>query len=570
MNAELTSIAAALRQEYPDANRGTSLRAFTSSVFPGEMDVVSGFLAVLLAIVSLVLLAACVNLAGMLLARAASREREIAVRLAIGAGRRRLVRQLVTETIVLFVAAGAAGLLLTRWLTALLLALLPSLPVPIGVDVVVDWRVMAYAAAVSFVAAVLCGLAPALHAARADLVPGLRADGARRGGRWRLRSAFIVAQVAVSLVLAITGALFVRALEHAANIDPGFDQHHVDVVTIDLSLSGYQEADALAFADRLRERVRALPGVEGAALAVALPLNGNRMGLGTLNVPGLQPPNGEKSFPTGWNAISPGYFRTLRMPLLSGRDFTEQDAGGAPRTIIVNAAMARAVWGTTDVLGRRFVDGDQEPVTVVGVASDARVDTLSGTVRPFVYVPFAQRYVARVSILVRTPTGGAIPQVRAIVREMDPNLPVTNAMPLEQVTAIMTIPQRIAGALAASLGIVVLLLAAIGIYGVTSYSVNRRAREIGIRVALGADRTSVLALVLRQSVVLTGAGLAFGLAAGAAGAQVLRRLLLGVSTLDPIAFGGAALLFGLVSIAASYVPARRALRVDPATVLRAE
>ena len=569
-NAELNAIGVALEKEFPEANRGKSLRALRSAVFPGEMDIVAGFIAVLLVIVSLVLLAACVNLAGMLLARASSRRREIAVRLAIGAGRTRLVRQLITETIVLFVAGGAAGLVLTRWLTALLLAVVPSLPVPVGVDFVVDWRVMAYAAAVSLVAAVLCGLAPALQAARADLVPALKVDGESRGARLRLRSVFIVAQVAVSLVLVIAGALFVRALQHATSIDPGFDQRHVDVVTLDLSLSGYKEADALAFADRLGARVRALPGVEHAAFAADLPLNGNRMGLGTLSVPGLQAPNGEKTFPADWNAVSPDYFGTLKMPLLSGRDFTAQDGKTAPGAIIINAAMARSVWHTTDVLGRQFVDNEKRTLTVVGVAPDAQVDTLGETVRPFVYVPVAQRYVPRVSLVVKSANGGVIPQVRAIVRELNPNLPVTETMPLEQITAIMLIPQRIAGSLAASLGVVVLLLAAIGIYGVTSYSVNRRTREIGIRMALGADRANVMGLVVRQGVVLTAVGLAFGLAAGAAGAQLLRSLLFGVSALDPIAFGGAALLFAIVSIAASYIPARRAMRVDPMIALRAE
>jgi putative ABC transport system permease protein len=573
--AQLRTIGAALEQDYPDANRGKNFAVVKTSVFPGEIDIISGFLALLLGIVGLVLVAACVNLAGMLLARAAARRREIAVRLAIGAGRGRLLRQLVTETLVLFVAGGAAGLLLTRWLTPLLLAVLPSLPVPIGVDFVVDWRVMAFAAALSLAAAILCALAPALHASKADLVPALKVDADGSRGRLRLRSAFIVAQVTVSLVLVVAGALFVRALGRAAAIDPGFDQRRVDVVTLDLSLSGYPEADALAFADRLRTRVRALPGVEQAALAVNLPLGGSRMRLGQLRVAGLQPPNGDRAFAADWNAVSPGFFATLRMPLVAGRDFTPQDAAGAPGVIIINEAMARSVWHTTDVLGRQF-ESDNGPgststtLTVVGVAPDAQVDTLGKRAGPFVYVPVAQRYVPRVSLLVRSAGGAVIPQVRAIVRELNPNLPVTNAMPLEQVTAILLIPQRVAGALAASLGVVVLLLAAIGIYGVTSYSVSRRTREIGIRMALGADRAAVMRLVVRQGVVLTGAGVVLGLAAAAAGAQLIRSLLFGVSALDPIAFGAAALLFAAVALAASYVPARRAMRVDPMLALRAE
>jgi putative ABC transport system permease protein len=320
-------------------------------------------------------------------------------------------------------------------------------------------------------------------------------------------------------------------------------------------------------------RVTALPGVRHAALAADLPLDGGRMGFGSLTVPGLQPPNGQ-DFTADWNAVSPGYFQTLRMPLVSGRDFTSQDRTGAPGAIIINETMARSVWKTTDVLGRQFEAtemGDRPAVlTVVGIARDAQVDTLGDPIRPMVYVPITQRYTSRVSLVVKSDHGGTIPQIRALVRELNPNLPVTTALPLEEVTAIALIPQRIAGALAASLGVVVLLLAAIGIYGVTSYSVARRTREIGIRMALGADRATVLRLVIRQGAVLTAAGIAIGLALGAAGAQFLRSLLFGVSALDPIAFGGAALLFAAVSISASYLPARRATRVNPMLALRAE
>jgi predicted permease len=573
-NAELDAIGKALQNEYPQENRGKGLRALKSSIVPGQSDNVGGFLAVLLAIVALVLFVACVNLAGMLLARASTRRREIAVRLAIGANRIRLVRQLITETIVLFAAGCALGLGLTQWLTRLLLAVLPTLPVPLGVDITVDWRVVSFAVLVSFVASILCALAPALQASKPDLVPALKIDSAGRVGRLRLRGAFIIAQVTISLVLVIAGGLFIRALGRAASIDPGFDQTNVDVISMDLSLSGNKEPDALAFADRLRARVLAIPGVQAASFAADLPLDGGRMGLGSLRVPGMQPPGGQSSFPADWNAVSPDYFKTLNMRLVSGRDFTAQDAAGAPGAIIINEAMARSVWHTSDVLGRQFESdapgNATTTLTVVGVAPDAQVDTLGAEVRPFVYVPVAQRYMSRVSLLVKSSRGGIIPAVRTLLREMDPNLPVTTALPLEQVTALILIPQRVAGAVAASLGVVVLLLAAIGIYGVTSYSVDRRTREIGIRMALGANRASVLRLVIRQGVMLTGTGIVLGLAAGAAGSQVLRSLLFGISTLDPLAFGGAALLLGLVSLGASYLPARRATRVDPMVALRAE
>ena len=569
-DAELRGIGEALKRTYPDDNRGKGLRALASAIVPGRADAVAGFLGVLLAIVSLVLVAACVNLAGMMLARAAGRGREIAVRLAIGANRSRLVRQLITETIVLFAAGCFTGLLLTKWLTALLLAVMPALPVPVGIDIPIDWRVTVFAVAVSLAAALLSGLAPALQASRPDLVPALKTDVAARGGRVRLRNAFIVAQVTVSLVLVIAGGLFVRALARAASIDPGFDQAGVDVVTLDLGLSGYGDTEGVAFADRALARVRAMPGVQAAAFGVDLPLDGGRMGFGELHVPGVQAPSGMRSLPADWNVVTPGYFRTLGIPLISGRDFTSADSATAPFVIVVNEAMARSVWHTTDVLGRQFEDEGKRRLTVVGVASDAQLIELGAKVEPYVYVPLAQRYSSRVSLLVKSARGGTIPQLRALLRELNPNLPVTTAMPLEQVTAITFVPQRMAAAVAGSLGIVVLLLAAIGVYGVTSYSVGRRTREIGIRLALGADGGTVVALVVRQGVVLTAIGIAFGLAGGAAAAQLLQSLLFGVSALDPIAFGGAAILFAAVSVAASYVPARSALRIDPMIALRAE
>jgi putative ABC transport system permease protein len=327
------------------------------------------------------------------------------------------------------------------------------------------------------------------------------------------------------------------------------------------------------FSRTLLDRLRAVPGVQSAAFTADLPLDGGRMGLGSLRAPGVQAPGGRAAFDADWNVVSPGFFRTLSIPLVRGRDFSAQDVTGAPGAIIINEAMAKRVWGATDVLGRQLLGDDDEGPgtwTVVGVASDAQMITRGGKVEPYVYVPLNQRYMSRLSIVVKSARSGMIPQVRTIVRELNPNLPVTVAMPMSDVTAIGLIPQRIAAAVAGSLGVVVLLLAAIGIYGVTSYAVNRRTREIGVRMALGADRGTVLRLVLRQGLVLTAIGVGIGLIAGAAGAQMLRSLLFGVSALDPVAFGGSALLFSGVSLAASYLPARRATRVDPMVALRAE
>ena len=576
-DAELRSIGAALEREYPKDNEGRSFSVLPSSIFPGRISIIGSFIGILMAIVGLILLIACVNLAGMLLARAAGRRREIAVRIAIGAERGRLVRQMVTETAVLFAAGCGAGLLVSRWLTSVLLSLLPELPLPVGVSIETDWRVLTFSILLSLAAAVVCGLAPALQASRPNLVPALKSEGLDGGRpRLRLRNAFLVSQVTLALLLVVAAGLFLRALDRAVRIPPGFDQAHVDVVSLDLSLAGMKEPDGRAFAEAVLQRTRALPGVTAAALSVDLPLDGGRMSFGDIRAAGApRQPRRRDTPPVDWNLVSPGFFSTLHVTLLRGRDFSEADTAGAPRVAIVNESLARRLFGGADALGRQFdVDTplSKAPTTytVVGVAADAHFVDFTGPVDPYVYVPFAQEYQPRVSLLVKTAGSTAIPQIRTLVRQMNPNLPVTTAMPLSDVTAIGLVPQRLAAWLSGTLGVVGLLLAALGIYGVTSYSVGRRTREIGIRIALGANGASVVRLLVRQGLGLAGIGVAIGLAAAAVAAQFLRSLLYGVSAVDPVTFAGAALLFSLVAAIATYIPARRASRLDPLGALRTE
>ncbi|MEO8520109.1 MAG: ABC transporter permease, partial [Acidobacteriota bacterium] len=524
-NAELQTIGANLQREYPDQNRGQNFAAAATALIPGQTSTVAGFLALLMAIVSLVLLIACVNVAGMLLARAAARRKEVAVRLAIGASRGRLIRQLLTESLILFAAAGLIGLLLTQWFTSLLLALLPRLPVPVGVAFGTDWRVVTFAVVVSLAAAVLSGLAPALQASRADLVPSLKADGFDGGpSRLRLRNAFVIGQVTMSLMLLIVAGLFLRALEHAAAIEPGFDERRVDVVQLDLSLAGYTKDSGQPFVRELLERTRALPGVESATLTVDLPLDGGRLGLGGIKLPGKTPPLGE-FFLADWNVAEPGLFITLKLPVSRGRDFTAADTSTSLPVAIVNEALAAQYWPGEDPLGQQMIvdgPGGARTLSVVGVAADARLIRLTGPVEPCIYVPFAQNFMARAALLVRTAGDrSAVPDVRSILRTMNPSLPITEALPLGDVTAIGQIPQRIAAAVAGTLGLVGLLLAAIGIYGVTAYAVSRRTREIGIRIALGADSRSVIRLVLRQGLGLAAIGAVIGVAIAAAGSRFL-------------------------------------------------
>ncbi len=573
-NADLSAIAASLEREFPRENRGRGLKVLRSSVIPGQTAMFASFIGLLMALVGLVLLIACVNLSGMLLARGAGRQREIAVRLAMGASRARLARQLLTETTVLFTAGGVLGVLVSGGLRAVLLGLLPHLPVPIGLDMPIDVRVLAFAVVISGAAAALAGIAPALQASSPNLVQALKADGhGSIGGRVRLRSAFLIAQVAMSLVLVLAAGLFMRALSRASAINPGFDEAGVDVVMLDLSLARYTDATGVAFAREMRERVAALPGVRAAALVTDLPLDGGRMGFGSIRTPGLRRGDSDR-FEADWNVVSPQSFAALGVPLMKGRDFTDTDRSGAPLVAVINETMARAIWGTTDAVGRTIeLSGPRETwqtATVVGIAADAHVFTLDGPIAPYIYVPLAQRYTSRLSVVVKNSGPTNIPRVRTLLREMNPNLPVAEAMPLSQVTAINVIPQRVAGSVAGALGIVGLLLAAIGIYGVASYNVNRRVREIAIRVALGASVPLVLRLVLRQGMALIGAGVVLGLLAGGLGAQVLRSLLFGISAVDPLTFGGGAVLFMVVALAAMCGPALRAARVDPIVALRAE
>ena len=574
-DAEAQAIGTALVQAYPQENRGKNFTVRPSSLVPGQVTPITAFMGLLMTIVGLVLLIACVNLAGMLLARGVARQREFAVRAAIGAGRMRLARQLLTETSMLFVIAAVMGVLLTRWLAAVLVAIIPKIPVPIGLDVQVDWRVAAFASLLTLGAALLSGVAPALQASRPDLVPALKAEGfgSGSGSRLRLRNLFVIGQVTMSIMLVIIAGLFLRALRHAADIQPGFDERHVDVVRLDLSLGGYKEATARAFVHDLLARTRALPGVESATLGVDLPLDGGRMGFGRIRVPGKRPAQGD-AFPADWNVVEPGFFRTMKLPLLRGRDFTDADTMASQPVAIVNEALANAIWPGEDAIGKPITvdDGNGRPiqVTIVGIAFNARLIWLTGNVEPYIYVPFDQRYLPRVSLLVRTAGQSSIPDIRQLMRSMDPNLPITEAAPLSSVIAIGLVPQRIVASVAGTLGLVGLLLAAIGIYGVTAYAVSRRTREIGIRIALGADERAVMRLILRQGLTLAGIGVVIGIVIAAAGSKLLESLLFGVGGLDPITFSGASVLFTLVTLIATYIPARRAMSVDPISALRAE
>jgi putative ABC transport system permease protein len=561
----------------------------SASPIPGNLRrLVAGFLALLMGLVSMLLVIACVNLAGVLLARAHARRLEIAVRLAIGAGRARLVRQLLTETVMLFVLGAAAGLLLARWMTSALVAwLLPAFPVPMNLSLPLDGRVLAFTMGLSLVAAVFSGLAPALQASKADVVSALKADTQGPADRLRLRNAFVVAQVAFSILLVVAAGLLGRALERVSMADKGFDPAGIELASVDLSLAGYTDATGPAFARALVDRVRDLPGVQAATLADQTPIPGvvRYMFGDGLTVPGVTPPNGQPFFMASWTTVEPGYFATLRIPLVAGRDFSHADHAGEPSVIIISEATARQLWPGQNAVGkyvlsqtgRRAVpSGPPLPpksLLVVGVANDLNIAAPRGEMSLLtVYAPLQQRYTPHLTVIARAAERRRLASdIRALVQSMDPNLPILTARTLEEeITGPVETQLRVSASVSGSVGLVSLLLAAIGIYGVTAYVASRRTREIGIRLALGAPRADVLRLILREGMVLVAIGSAIGLMVAAAASRVLTRLLFGVPPVDPITFGGATLLFFIIGLAACYIPARRATRIDPVVALRYE
>ncbi len=568
---------------------GGSFRLVAASPLPPIVRVlISGFLALLLGIVSLVLIIACANVAGVLLARGAARRQEVSIRLAIGAGRSRLIRQLLTETVLLFMLGGAGGLVLARVMTSLVVLALPPLPVPVDTSLPLDGRVFAFTAVVSLVAALLSGLVPALQTSRADLISALKAASRESSDRLRLRSAFVVAQVAFSILLVVSAGLLGRALQRSGSVDLGFDSDGIGLARMDLTLGGYTSETGPQFVRDLLERLRTIPGVRGASAATILP-HGGQMGLCCgVTVPGVTRPDGQP-FQPAWNIVEPHYFGTLGIRLSAGRDFSAGDRKGTELVTIINEAAARLFWPGENPLNRHVIwqkaprlisrqsGGTFKPppltpvpLTIVGVADDVDTGSPSGP-RPRIYIPFQQQYESGVTILARSSHGQRLTaEIRDVVASANPNLPIVAASRLADQTSPVLMQLRLSAAVSAGVGLVALLLAAIGIYGVTAYTVTRRTREIGIRVAMGAQRADVIGMVLRQGMSLVLVGAVIGLLLAAAGSRLLVRLLFGVPPLDPATFAGAVLLFAVIGLAACYMPTRRATRINATEALRYE
>jgi len=575
--AELNTLMAAFKKAEPAANQRHTINVEPMSRIPGPFRTpFLAFIGFLFALTGALLAIACSNVAGMLLARAAARRREMATRLAVGAGRGQLMRQLLTETMVLFVAAAAVSIPLTFWLVSLLEGSLPALPVTLNIDFAVNFRVMTFAFAIALLTGLIFGLAPARHSLGTDLAPmlhGVHATADRK--RFRLRNSLVAAQVALSLMLVVTALLFLRSLENAANTNPGFQTANIDIASVDVSLSGYREQQAVELAERFKQRLRAAPGVESVATARMIPLQGSGFGLGSVRVPGVQGPFRDGGFDADWDIVSTEYFETIGMKIVDGRAFLDSDREGAPRVAVISETLARQLWPGQSAVGHSFLRRQSETVEqeirVVGVARDAKYRYISSPPSPFIYVTMAQFPTSKIEIYVRHAAGAQVAQsVRKAMHQVEPNVPILMLQSFSDAAAIGLLPQKLAAWIAGSVGTVGVFLAALGLYGLMAFLVAQRTKEIAIRMALGASQRDMRTMILRQAGTLGAIGAMVGLALAAGVGTLAQSMLVGVPPIDPVSFGATALLFVIVLAVAAWTPARRAAATDPAAALRAE
>jgi predicted permease len=531
--------------------------------------------ALVMGVVGMLLLIACANVANLQLARGTARQRELGIRVSLGATRGRLVRQLLVESSLLAALAGGVGFILSYWAADLLIAAVhPPGQAGLRLDVSPDWRVLTYTLGIALMSGITFGLLPALRVSRHSPTAALRGDWGNSGGvssGSRLRGALIVSQVAGSLFLLVTAGLLVRALERAQTIDPGFELKNVLVVSLDLRQRGDDDSLSEEYHRKLSDRIRAMPGVQSVAMGRTIPLGTSFTQVSFLPE-GLEVPAGQPLPGVNFNIVSPGYFDTLQIPLQKGRAFTAQDVPSAPRVAMISAAVARVYWPGQDPIGKRFKQGrNSEDYRVVGVTRDIRNVYLWAADTPYVYFPYAQASpedkLRRTLFVKATGNSSALmASLPGVVRELDSSLPVT-IRSLQDNLANWTWPSQIGAAVSAGLGMIALLLATMGIFGVTSYVVRQRTREIGIRMALGAQPRDVLKLFLRQGGGRIALGLLIGLGASWAASRLFARFLFGLSAMDAVTFVGASVLLALAAVAACWIPARRATRVDPLIAL---
>ncbi len=575
--AEIDTLAAALAREYPRSNEG-----MTASVRPlwlsddGAARSMRPLLFVLMGVVGAVLLIACANLANLLLARAVGRGREIAVRLSLGAGRGRVIRQLLTESLLLAALGAAAGLLIAYWSSGLFAAFAPPADLPVGLDAALDGRAFGFALGLAVLTALVFGTAPALAASRPDVVGALR-DGAAAvaGGpsRRRLKNALVVVQVALSVVLLVGAGLLLRALEAERRLDIGFDSERVLLAGVDLFPNGYDRERGVAYYGAALEALRAIPGVEAASLARRVPLALGGTSSSGFEVEGYTPRDDDPP-QIYTNLVGADYLRTMGIALREGRDFAPDDRDGGLPVAIVNEAVAERFWPGQSPIGRRLRPGGDTWLTVVGVAKNTPLRTPVERPLPLVYMPIQQQFTsAAVAFHVRARSGdpaALAPAVTAALQRIDPTLPVFGVRSLREATSAATFGQRLASSLLSAFGLLALLLATLGLYGVIAWAVGQRRREMGIRLALGGQRRQIFSMVVREGLRVAAVGIALGLAGAFGLGRALGRLLLGVSPADPLTYAAVVLVLGTAVAVACAVPARRAAATEPASALRCE
>ena len=564
----------------PSADRLKGIRDSRIELVPGETGVsnlralYSQPLHVLLAVVGLVLLIACANVANLLLTRAAGRRSEISMRIALGAGRSRLIRQLLTESLLLAGIGAACAVLLAAWIARALLSLVASPTTP--VDATMDWTVLAFTVGIAACAGLLFGIAPALQASRTDLVAAMKArqgSGAAAGTRSRFGGSLVAVQIAVSLVLLVGASLFASTLTNVQKEPLGFEPDHVLLARVNPRLAGYSPETALQLYRRIYDRLTALPGVRSVTFALYSPLSGSRSQFGG-TVEGFTPkPNENVSFEMV--QVGPSYPQTLGIPLLQGRAPDVRDTAARPMVAMVNQAFVRRYLSSVNPVGRHFGVDEKPDVEIVGVLADAQFHNARSAIEPMAFIAELQKasqFALDAEFALRTDGDPslAVSEVRHAIAEVDPNLPVNDPRPLAAQVSRTFDADRLAAKLVGFFGFLALALAAIGLYGAIAQNVAQRTNEIGVRMALGAERSSVLAMILRQTGVLLLIGLLIGIPAAAGAARLVSAQLFGVSPIDPLSFGAAIVVLALVALIAGYIPARRATMVDPVYALRAE
>jgi putative ABC transport system permease protein len=572
--AEMTTIARQLAQQYPDTNKDVG--AHVVPVWQAHYGLQAFLLPVLkflMVVVILVLLIACANVANLLLARATVREKEIAIRSALGADRARLIRQLLVESVLIAGLGGAAGILLSLWTTSFLMVFTPPAHLPIFLPVGVNGRVLAFTLALSILTAVIFGLAPAWQITRPSGNVSLKDGGhtsSASASQHRLRNLLVVTETILAVVLLAGAGLLVRSLRVATTSSPGFRADHVLLTAFDLRGNGYSDDKAAAFFEQLTDRLKTVPGVEGAGLERYVPMWFTGRSYAIPDLEGYTPKPSEQNL-IEYNVVGPNYFSLMQIPILSGREFSSQDRKGSPRVCIINQTMAQRFWPGQNPIGRHVGSWDRQ-WTIAGVVKDIKYHSMHESPMPFLYFPFWQDTGGDANVLIRT-SGDPLkllPQVREQVRQLDSRVAVLESDSVENLFSVSLFAYRTAATLAAVLGGLGVLLAAIGIYGVLSYSVSQRSREIGIRMALGAERHDVLGLVVGQGMRLTLAGIALGLVAALGTMHLLGSLLYGVTANDPVTFAVVMTTLTSVALMACYIPARRAMAVDPMVALRHE